>query len=114
VNQQVLDELLALKDRDLDTRSRLLQEGRLYGEYAEEMQQVHRDNAERLDEIATQHGWPAPSRIRNRSTSAGASSVSRRLQNISKRRDARLTPTALVRRTIARRMTASATHGRNA
>ena len=58
MNQQVLDELLALRKRDLDTRTRLLQEGRLYGEYAEEMQQVHRDNAERLDEIATQHGWP--------------------------------------------------------
>ena len=58
MNQQVLDELLALKERDLDMRSRLLQEGRLYGEYAEEMQQIHRDNAERLDEIATRHGWP--------------------------------------------------------
>ncbi|HUP95118.1 MAG TPA: DUF6624 domain-containing protein [Burkholderiales bacterium] len=58
MNQQVLDELLALKERDLATRSRLLQEGRLYGEYAEEMQQVHRGNAERLDEIVTEHGWP--------------------------------------------------------
>ena len=58
MNQELLDELLALKKRDLDTRSRLLQEGRLYGEYAEEMQQVHRDNAERLDAIATRHGWP--------------------------------------------------------
>jgi hypothetical protein len=58
VNQLLLDELLALEERDLHTRSRLLQEGRLYGEYAEEMQQVHRDNAERLDEIVTEYGWP--------------------------------------------------------
>lgn len=63
MNPPLLDELLELKQRDLDTRSRLLKEGRLYGEYAEEMQQVHRENAKRLNEIVSKHGWPGISLV---------------------------------------------------
>lgn len=37
MNQQLLNELIALKQRDTDTRSRLLKEGKLYGGYAPEM-----------------------------------------------------------------------------
>lgn len=58
MNQQVLEQLLAMQRRDIDMRSRLLNEGKLYGDYALEMQQVHRDNAQALDAIASQHGWP--------------------------------------------------------
>src|SRR5207249_12259611 len=63
VNRQVFDELLPLKQRDTDMRSRLLQEGKLYGDYAPEMQQVHRENAKRLDEIIAKHGWPGVSLV---------------------------------------------------
>jgi hypothetical protein len=63
MNQQLLDELSALKQRDADMRSRLLKEGRLYGDYAPEMQQVHRKNAKRLDEIITGHDWPGISLV---------------------------------------------------
>jgi hypothetical protein len=52
------DELLALKKRDLDMRAQLVREGRLYDGYAEEMQLVHRENAQRLDELVARHGWP--------------------------------------------------------
>jgi hypothetical protein len=58
VNQQLLDELMALKLRDTDTRSRLLKAGKLYGDYASEMQQVHRENANQLDRLIAKHGWP--------------------------------------------------------
>ena len=58
MNQPLLDELLALAKRDADARARLLKSGKLYGDYAEEMQRVHEQNAKRLDEIVTEHGWP--------------------------------------------------------
>ena len=58
MNQQLLNELMALKQRDTDTRSRLLKEGKLYGGYAPEMQQVHRENANQLNRIIEKSGWP--------------------------------------------------------
>jgi hypothetical protein len=63
MNQHLLDELIAMKQRDADTRSRLVREGRLYDGYAEEMQQVHRENAHRLNELISQHGWPTISLV---------------------------------------------------
>jgi hypothetical protein len=63
MNEKLLDELIAMKQRDVDTRSRLVQEGRLYDGYAQEMQQVHRENARRLDELISQHGWPTISSV---------------------------------------------------
>ena len=63
MNQYLLDELLALKQRDADTRSQLVRQGRLYDGYAEEMQQVHRENAHRLNELISQYGWPTISRV---------------------------------------------------
>jgi hypothetical protein len=58
VNTELHDELLAMQRRDTGTRERLLAEGRLYGDYAFEMQRVHRDNAERLAALIAEHGWP--------------------------------------------------------
>jgi len=58
LHDQLLSELMRLQHRDTDTRAQLLKEGRLYGEYAPEMQQVHRDNAYALDRLIREHGWP--------------------------------------------------------
>jgi hypothetical protein len=58
MNRALLDQLLAMRQRDSDTRSRLLSAGRLYGGYAEEMQQVNREHAEQLARIIAVHGWP--------------------------------------------------------
>jgi len=58
LHDQLLDELMQLQRRDTDMRARLLKEGRLYGEYAPEMQQVHRENAYALDRLIGEHGWP--------------------------------------------------------
>ena len=35
-----------------------MREGRLYDEYADELQHVHREDAHRLNELISQHGWP--------------------------------------------------------
>ena len=58
MNQQLLDELLAMAKRDSETRARLIADGKLYGDYAEEMQRVHRENAKQIDELVDTYGWP--------------------------------------------------------
>src|SRR5947209_3408274 len=61
MKRELAGELLAMKKRDLDTRANLLEQGRLYGEYAPEMQRVHTENAQRLNEIVARYGWPGVS-----------------------------------------------------
>jgi len=56
MNKELLSQLVTLKQRDVDTRNKLLEEGRLYGVYDEEMQKVHRENAKALNEIIEQKG----------------------------------------------------------
>ena len=63
MNQKLLDELLLLQQRDVDMRAHLLSEERLYGDYASEMQQVHRENAGELDKLVSQGGWPGISSV---------------------------------------------------
>ena len=58
VNQALLARLEDLRQQDIDMRQKLLAEGRLYGSYDTDMQRVHTENAQALDEIITQHGWP--------------------------------------------------------
>lgn len=58
VNDALIAELNDLKQRDVETRERLLEEGRLYGSYDEEMQRIHVENAEALNHIVSVHGWP--------------------------------------------------------
>lgn len=63
MNRKLIEQLQDLKNKDLDTRSRLLKEGRLFGGYAQEMQGVHRHNAYALNEILSTHGWPGVSAV---------------------------------------------------
>jgi hypothetical protein len=63
MNQTLLDELLAMKQRDIATRSQLMRAGQLYNGYAEAMQQVHRENAQRLNELVSKYGWPGISLV---------------------------------------------------
>ena len=60
---ELLEHLERLKQRDIDTRAKLLREGRLYGRYEQKMQDVHRENAYALDEIISTHGWPSVSKV---------------------------------------------------
>ena len=63
MNTELLAKLESLKQRDIYTRHRLMKEGRLYGRYDEEMQRVHVENAEALEEIIAAHGWPGISKV---------------------------------------------------
>ncbi len=63
MNQQLLDELMTLMQRDTDMRNHLLNQERLYGDYALAMQQVHLENATALNEIIAIHGWPGISLV---------------------------------------------------
>ena len=63
MDQQLLDELLTMKQRDVDTRARLLKEQRLYGAYADELQSIHKENAKQLNDIVLARGWPGISLV---------------------------------------------------
>jgi hypothetical protein len=63
MNEELLAQLENLKQHDIETRNKLLDEGRLYGAYDEEMQKVHRENAEALNEIIEAEGWPGISKV---------------------------------------------------
>lgn len=56
-------QLAALVQADTDTRTRLLEAGELYGTYHDDMQQVHRDNAQALATIIATYGWPGKSLV---------------------------------------------------
>lgn len=58
MNEQLRQALLDLGRRDEDTRTRLLVEGKLFEGYAPEMERVHLENAEQLQRIVDEHGWP--------------------------------------------------------
>jgi hypothetical protein len=59
MNEDIQAELLALKRRDADTRTRLVTSGRLYQGYNKEMEAVHLQNAERLETIINKFGGRA-------------------------------------------------------
>jgi hypothetical protein len=63
MNKELLAQLDNLKQRNIETREKLLEEGRLYGTYDEEMQHIHKENAQALDEIISIHGWPGVSKV---------------------------------------------------
>ena len=66
MNQQLLDELISMEQRDVDTRPRLVWEGWLYDDYADELQHMHREDAHRLNELVSQHDWPTISAVGRR------------------------------------------------
>ncbi len=63
MNQKLIENLESLKKRDIETRSRLIKDGTLYGGYEQEMQEVHRENAYALEKIVSTHGWPGVSKV---------------------------------------------------
>lgn len=63
MNKELLAQLESLKQRDIDTREKLLGVGKLYGVYDEAMQNVHRENAQVLDDLISKHGWPGISKV---------------------------------------------------
>lgn len=58
MNKVLADRLIALADRDLETRERLAEEGSLFDGCHPEMQAVHEANARELEGILAAIGWP--------------------------------------------------------
>lgn len=56
-------QLLVMSARDLKLREGLLQEGKLFGGYNKEMEKLHNDNAQRLEEIINAIGWPTGAKV---------------------------------------------------
>lgn len=63
MNRTLLTRLEQLRQQDIETRAALLHEGRLYGTYAPEMQKIHHENAEALDALVSEYGWPGISKV---------------------------------------------------
>ena len=61
--ETVVERLLALRDRDAETRERLLKEGRLFEGYCPEMEQVHLENSAELERIIAEYGYPSISKV---------------------------------------------------
>ncbi|UCG87258.1 MAG: hypothetical protein JSW71_01560 [Gemmatimonadota bacterium] len=63
MNESVLHELIELYHNDEKTRARLAEEGVLFDGYAGEMEQVHNHNAQQLESIINEFGWPGESLV---------------------------------------------------
>ena len=62
MNQTLRKELLAMREKDISTRSGLVERGELYDkEYNPEMRLVHESNNKRIMEIIEEFGWPLQS-----------------------------------------------------
>lgn len=59
----IAHELIERQRHDLDVRQRLITEGKLTQGYNAEMEEVHLDNARRLQAIIGQIGWPAQEQV---------------------------------------------------
>lgn len=58
MNEELRQELVAMRAEDLRVREELMQSGELGQGYAPRMEEVHRRHAARLREIIAEHGWP--------------------------------------------------------
>ena len=59
VDEQLRQELLAMRTEDRRVRQELLESGELGGAYVPRMEEVHRKNAARLRELIELYGWAA-------------------------------------------------------
>jgi hypothetical protein len=58
INEQLRQELLAMRTEDRTVRQELIDSGELGGSYVPRMEDVHRKNAARLRELIELYGWP--------------------------------------------------------
>ena len=70
MNEALKIRLVTMRDKDLELRNRLLREGRLYEDYAAEMEALHISNAEELNGIIDEYGWPGVSQAGEEGASA--------------------------------------------
>jgi hypothetical protein len=58
VNEQLRQDLLAMRAEDQTVRQELIDSGELGGSYVPRMEDVHRKNAARLRDLIELYGWP--------------------------------------------------------
>jgi hypothetical protein len=63
MNKDLQARVMALKQNDDETRARLITAGTLYDGYNQEMETVHVRNADELEAIINQFGWPIVSLV---------------------------------------------------
>jgi hypothetical protein len=63
VNEALVEELLRLRRRDESLRTKLAESGILFEGYSPEMEAVHLENAEALETILEDYGWPGVSLV---------------------------------------------------
>ena len=63
LNNALKNELLAMHQKDQRVREELAKDGSLFEGYHPKMQEVHNRNAERLEQIIKQYGWPGKSLV---------------------------------------------------
>ena len=71
MNEPLRTELLAMKEKDVSTRARLVENGELSdSEYHSLMKSVHEENNKRIKEIIEECGWPLESEVGEDGTEA--------------------------------------------
>lgn len=63
MNNKLKQELLSLVEDDIRVRAELAASAALFEGYDSRMADVHQRNAQRLDAIIQQHGWPGKSLV---------------------------------------------------
>ncbi len=63
LNNALKNELLAMHQKDQRVHEELAKDGSLFEDYHPKMQEVHDRNAERLEQIIKQYGWPVTSLV---------------------------------------------------
>lgn len=58
INEALRDELVAMRDEDRRVRQELVDSGELGGSNVPRMEDVHCNNAEKLNKIVNEYGWP--------------------------------------------------------
>ena len=57
-SKAVAEELIRMKQHDLEVRQRLLEEGKLYDGYSPEMERIHLEHSRRLEKMIAETGYP--------------------------------------------------------
>ncbi|MDP9959270.1 DUF6624 domain-containing protein [Chryseobacterium lathyri] len=70
MNEVFSKKLIELAEKDLSVREKLASEGKLSNGYHPEMEQIHRQNAERLQEIIGKIGFPTISKVGEKASDA--------------------------------------------
>ena len=63
LNEDLKSKLTAMAEHDFQVRAELVESGELFGGYNKRMAAVHSQNAERLDRIIEEFGWPGSSLV---------------------------------------------------